>query len=119
MSGKKIFTCDCGFQWNQGANGGHSCTNFYIVARGKLNDRITELESKLEGDKWISIEVESPINEYTYDVWIKSKEKDSYGRRIAGVSYYNDEFNTGFHQQPVEYPEYISHWKSIPSPPGE
>ena len=98
------------------------CTVKINEMAGDAVIRIRELESQIAAkgkQEWISLSKSCPKSEYSYDIWIKSSEREDYGRRIAGAMFYDGHFHTEHHQQPVTHPEYISHFMTLPEAPSQ
>jgi len=64
-------------------------------------------------DKWISVEDRLPEFSMFVDVWVKSTEREDYGRRICDVLI---ERSADHMTHPAEY---VSHWMPLPEPPKE
>lgn len=63
-------------------------------------------------DGWISVEDRLPEFSMFVDVWVKSTEREDYGRRICSVllEHSADDLHPA---------EYVSHWMPLPEPPKE
>jgi len=72
------------------------------------------LEAQLKEREWIRLSKSCPKTDRSYDIWVKSSEREDYGRRLADVMFYDGHFHTKHHGQPVTHPEYISHYAALP-----
>lgn len=51
------------------------------------------------------------------DIWIKSKDSETYGRRLTNVVYVDGKFCGSAPEE--KYGEYASHWCLVPDPPED
>ena len=64
-------------------------------------------------EAWISVDDRLPDGDCFVDVYIKSKDSETYGSRRAGVAY----ISLDFMWIADHHSEYISHWMPLPSKP--